>query len=51
MRFIIFADLEAKETMPLSLDFAQNTTEAILVFMGLVTKALRGTMASVSMSC
>jgi hypothetical protein len=51
VKFIIFADLEARETMPLSLDFAQNIIEATLVFMGLVTKALRNTTASVSMNC
>lgn len=43
--------LEGAETMPQSLVYAQNITAVTRASMGLATKALRSTTASVSMSC
>lgn len=46
-----FGVLEAAETTPQSLVYAQSITAVTRAFMGLATKALRSTTASVSMSC
>jgi hypothetical protein len=44
-------DLEADETMPQSLVYAQNIIAVTRASMGLATKDLRSITASVSMSC
>jgi hypothetical protein len=44
-------DLEAGETLPQSLVYAQNIIAVTRASMGLATKDLRSTTASVSMSC
>ena len=46
-----FGVLEAAGTMPQSLVYAQSITAVTRASMGLATKALRSTTASVSMSC
>ena len=43
--------LEAAETLPQSLVYAQNIIAVTRASMGLATRALRSTTASVNMSC
>lgn len=51
VKFTTSGVLEAAETMPQSLVYAQNIIAATWACMGLATKVSRSTTASVSMSC
>lgn len=51
VKFTTSGVLEAAETMPQSLVYAQNIIAATRACMGLDTKALNGIMASANMNC